>query len=175
MPIGLPPAAEDLSAAVAVLSALITPAVLILASSSLIATTSTRLGRLLERCRRLGDQIELDFRNPAASDSPSRSYLMDQLRRAVRRARYLQWAMMALYVALGAFVATSFALGIEAARGSAHPNFLVGLGFVGVSFLLSASGLLVAESRLAMATVKREMEYIGRFGAGGEPKRAAAG
>ncbi len=164
MPVGAPAAVEHISTAVAVLSAMITPAVLILASSSLIATTSARLGRILERSRKLGDQLELDIRNGGSADSPSRAYLLDQLRRAVRRARYLQWAMMALYIALGAFVATSFALGVEAARGSAHPNFLVGLGLIGVTFLLSASALLVAESQVAMATVNREMEYIGRLG-----------
>jgi len=163
MPIVPPAAAQQLSVAVAVLSAMITPAVLILASSSLIATTSTRLGRLLERSRKLGDQIEADCKQESGAGSPSRTYLLDQLRRAVRRARYLQRAMMALYGGLGAFVATSFALGVEAAQGSAHPTFLIGLGLVGVSFLLFASALLVAESRLAMSTVNREMEYIGRF------------
>lgn len=170
MPPGAPAAVEHISTAVAVLSAMITPAVLILASSSLIATTSARLGRILERSRKLGDQLELDIRNGGSADSPSRAYLLDQLRRAVRRARYLQWAMMALYIALGSFVATSFALGVEAARGSAHPNFLVGLGLIGVTFLLSASALLVAESQVAMATVNREMEYIGRLG---QPKEEA--
>lgn len=48
----------DSEAAIAVLTAMITPAVLISACGSMILSTSTRLGRVVDRVGVLSDQIE---------------------------------------------------------------------------------------------------------------------
>jgi len=47
-----------MSSAVAVLTAMITPAVLISACGSMILSTSTRLGRVVDRVRALSDKLE---------------------------------------------------------------------------------------------------------------------
>jgi hypothetical protein len=48
----------DSAAAIAVLVAMITPAVLISACGSMILSTSTRLGRVVDRVRVLSDRLE---------------------------------------------------------------------------------------------------------------------
>ena len=50
---------SDLSSALSVLSAMITPAVLILACGSLSLTTSNRLTRVIDRVRELSREIEM--------------------------------------------------------------------------------------------------------------------
>jgi hypothetical protein len=47
-----------MSSAVAVLTAMITPAVLISACGSMILSTSSRLGRVVDRVRALSDKLE---------------------------------------------------------------------------------------------------------------------
>jgi len=54
---------EVLSSALAVLTAMITPAVLISACGALILSTSTRLGRVTDRVRLLIDRFEEMMRN----------------------------------------------------------------------------------------------------------------
>jgi len=164
-PFSSPDQSEHLSSALMVVSAMITPAVLILATSSLIAATSTRLGRMLERSRKLAEDIEGLLQNPGACQHTSDKcdLLVDQLQRTVRRALLLQRAMTALYVALGAFVATSIALGVDAATGVGSATVLVVLGLIGAGLLFFSSVLLVAESRVAISAVNREMEFIGRL------------
>ena len=48
----------DTEAAIAVLTAMITPAVLISACGSMILSTSSRLGRVVDRVRSLSDRLE---------------------------------------------------------------------------------------------------------------------
>jgi hypothetical protein len=159
------PTPEQLSTALMIISAMITPAVLILGSSSLIAATSTRLGRILERTRKLAEQVEALLQRQSESEAvqDKLDLLLDQLTKTTRRARLLQRAMTSLYLALGAFVATSMALGIDAAIGAEHKAVLVTLVLLGASILFYASILLVAESRIALAAVDRELKFLGRL------------
>ena len=48
----------DTTSAIAVLTAMITPAVLISACGSMILSTSSRLGRVVDRVRSLSDRLE---------------------------------------------------------------------------------------------------------------------
>jgi hypothetical protein len=48
----------DMSLAITVLTAMITPAVLISACGSMILSTSVRLGRVVDRVRSLSDRLE---------------------------------------------------------------------------------------------------------------------
>ncbi|HYN23544.1 MAG TPA: DUF2721 domain-containing protein, partial [Pyrinomonadaceae bacterium] len=49
---------DSMSSAIAVLTAMITPAVLISACGSMILSTSGRLGRVVDRVRALSDRLE---------------------------------------------------------------------------------------------------------------------
>jgi hypothetical protein len=153
------------SDAMAVLSAMITPAVLILGTSSLIAATSARLGRLLDRIRKLVEHLEAALDRTVSDRHVAKCDLLrTQLTRSAVRAWLLQYAMTSLYLALGAFVSTSVALGIDAAFGLGHVRLLAFLGLVGVVLLLTASVLLIAESRVAILAVNHEIAFVIELG-----------
>lgn len=60
-----------MASAVAVLTAMITPAVLISACGSMILSTSSRLGRVVDRVRALSDKLE-ELAQKTADDSKER-------------------------------------------------------------------------------------------------------
>lgn len=162
------PLMENLPAALAVLSAMITPAVLILACSSLLVATSTRLGRVVDRTRKLSERFEElsvgDSPAPEALRAERVSLVFDQLNKAASRARLLQRAMTRLYLGLSVFLATSVAIGIDAATGRTYAWVVVSLGVIGVGLLFYASVLLIVESRVALAAIDSEMDFVRRLG-----------
>jgi hypothetical protein len=89
--------------------------------------------------------------------------LFNDLGRGTVRARLGQQALAQLYLGLGAFLATSIALGIVTfARFDAGWMSLL-FGAIGVVLLFSASILLIFESRIALASAYAEMDYIRRI------------
>jgi hypothetical protein len=156
---------NDLPSAITILSAMITPAMLIVACGSIILATSQRLGRSLERTRKVVLEFEEKLAAPTerALLEEERSVLFDLLRRAVHRSRLLQRAMTLLYFALSAFVATSVAIGIVAVTGKVYAWLPILLGLVGASLLFWASLLLITESRIAMKAVDEEMNFVLRL------------
>src|ERR1051326_9425227 len=90
-----------------VLSAMITPAVLILASSSLPLTTSTRSIRCIDRVRERTDELE---KLGTATDEVTerrRKHLYEQLEVNIRRARLLKRAMSRFYLGFRFFPRTA--------------------------------------------------------------------
>jgi len=160
---------EALSSALAVLTAMITPAVLISACGALILSTSTRLGRVTDRVRLLIDRFEEMMRNQEDEGvemfEERRAATFDQLDRLTTRSRLLQRSMTVFYLALGVFVATSVAIGMVAAVGQAVYSWVpVVLGLVGSCGLFYGSVLLVFEARLAQAALNAEMDFIWKLG-----------
>lgn len=145
---------------------MITPAVLILASGSLILTTSNRLSRMIDRVRELAAELGPTATSETLStpDPERRVLITDLLRRAVLRARFLQRALASLYVGLSVFVATSIAIGVVELTRFDAGWLVLGLGMLGASLLLYASMLLIVESRLAMISIFREMDFLEKRG-----------
>ena len=106
----------DSAAAIAVLTAMITPAVLISACGSMILSTSSRLGRVVDRVRSLSDRLEdMGERGEHSETATERQALIfQQLDKLTSRARLLQRCMVTFYLSLGMFVATSVAIGVVA-------------------------------------------------------------
>jgi hypothetical protein len=157
---------ENLSATLSVLSAMVTPAVLILASSSLILATSNRLTRAVERTRTISERVadlavEEESRVMLAEE---RALLFEQLGRTARRARLLTRAMTRLYMALAIFIATSVSIGVVAVTGVAYAWIALGLGFIGAILLFWASLLLILESRISLTAVFDEMKFVQALG-----------
>lgn len=151
--------------AIAVLTAMITPAVLISACGSMILSTSARLGRVVDRVRALSDRLEeMTDKVLEGSDLAERqSVIFQQLDKLTSRARVLQRCMVTFYLSLGMFVATSVAIGVVPFTGTARYNFVpVALGLAGASFLFYGSVLLILEARLALSTIHLEMDFIWR-------------
>jgi hypothetical protein len=156
---------ENLPATLSVLSAMVTPAVLILASSSLILATSNRLTRAVDRTRAIAERITDEARDEERTLLPEeRALLLEQLGRTARRAKLLTRTLTRLYMALAIFIATSVAIGVVAVTGVAYAWIALGLGFLGALLLFWSSVLLIMESRISLATVYDEMEFVQRLG-----------
>src|SRR5262245_9286298 len=155
----------DQSEAIAVLTAMITPAVLISACGSMILSTSARLGRVVDRVRLLSERLEtMAERNDRGELALERQALIfQQLDKLTSRSRILQRCMVTFYLSLGMFVATSVAIGVVAFSGTPRYNLVpVIIGLIGACFLFSGSILLILEARLALSTVHDEMDFIWR-------------
>ncbi len=155
----------DTDAAIAVLTAMITPAVLISACGSMILSTSSRLGRVVDRVRALADRLEdMSAGNERGAGQVERqASIFQQLDKLTSRARILQRCMVTFYLSLGMFVATSVAIGIVPFTGNQRYNMIpVVLGLCGACFLFYGSVLLILEARLALSTIHGEMDFIWR-------------
>lgn len=155
---------DPMSSAVAVLTAMITPAVLISACGSMILSTSSRLGRVVDRVRALSDKLEELAGKHSEETKERQGVIFAQLDKLTSRARILQRSMVAFYLATGFFVATSVAIGVVAVIQSSPRYNLVPIivGLLGACFLFYGSMLLIFEARLALSTIHAEMDFIWR-------------
>jgi hypothetical protein len=150
----------DLSGALTILSAIITPAVLILATGSLLLTTSQRLSRSMDRARKLADQLE-NLSKDSKGDEKSEEkkiIIFEQMRLAAKRAKILQRAMTDLYLTLGIFVSTSVVIGIFEALNLRILWVPIALGLSGTALLFYGSLILINESRIALSSVNKEIK-----------------
>lgn len=153
---------EALNSAVTVLTAMITPAVLVSACAGLILSTTIRLGRVADRVRALSDKLE----EIAHSDGKIEHFkerwtaIFNQLDKLTTRARILQRSIVVFYVALGVFVATSVMIGVVAISGAQYAWLPIVGGLSGACLLFYGSVTLIYEARLALGTINAEMNFI---------------
>jgi hypothetical protein len=154
------------STGLAVLTAMIAPAVLISACGTLIFSTSTRLGRVVDRVRDLSDKFEKLARDEVKDELERNRLKMifGQLDALTSRARLLQRTMTAFYVSLCIFVGTSVAIGIVSITKKSYTWFPVVLGLVGACFLFYGCFLLILEARLALGSTYKEMDFLWAMG-----------
>jgi hypothetical protein len=102
---------DNLNTTIEFLTAMITPALLISATGSLVLSTSTRLGRVVDRVRalevRLGEVIYAEDKNQVPLYEKRVAVIVDLLDKVTSRSRLLQRALGAFYYGLGFFVLTS--------------------------------------------------------------------
>ena len=93
---------QDLPTALSLLTAMITPAVLISACGTLIFSTSARLARIVDRVRELSQQIE-QLCGGALSELPTdrRTEVERQLAAHAQRSQLIQRSLTSFYLALG--------------------------------------------------------------------------
>ncbi|MEP7338841.1 MAG: DUF2721 domain-containing protein [Acidobacteriota bacterium] len=156
------------------LSAMITPAVLISACGTLIFSTSTRLARVVDRVRDLSRTIE-DLSKDEVIDFPGErvAEVERQLAIHTRRGRLIQRALTGFYISLSLFVAATVAIGFVAVLKHTFwaPNLL---GIIGTLFLFYGCVMLIAETRLALRSVNSEMAFTLLLRAKYQERRAAA-
>ena len=145
------------------LSAMITPAVLISACGTLIFSTASRLARVVDRVRALSRQLEQIY---AADEGPfvaeRRSEVERQIALQARRGRLIQRSLTTLYVSLGFFVGATVSIGLARFLGRV-PWLPAVLGIVGTLVLFYGCMLLIGETRLALRSVDMEMEHVLRL------------
>lgn len=169
---------DTLSAAVGVLTAMITPALLISASGTYILSTSNRLGRVVDRVRTITDRLDTMVHSPTTDMLEERCQMLKEQMAGLRvRATLLQRILTIFYSAAGLFMLTSVAIGLDALfdRHNSLHWLPVALGLAGASALLYGSIMLIREARMAVSSLRQEMEFFDSLMRLGGEKGTACG
>ena len=154
--------ADNLYSTQEFLIALATPALLISAVGSLVLSTSTRLGRVVDRVRdlerRLSDLIYAENKDDVPLYDKRVEVIVDLLDMATSRSRILQRALATFYYGIGFFILTSVSIAAASLLGI-YRWVPVPVGVVGIMFVFYGSILMIRETRMATATVNAEMDF----------------
>jgi hypothetical protein len=143
------------------LSAMITPALFMTATGSLIISTSNRMSRVVDRIRVLNRESDALCRGATELDflDDRLEHVADQLDRMMIRNDLIRFALTSLYLAMAMFVGTSLTMAVDALIG----NYLVALpttlAILGVSLMLAACVLLTREARVALRNNRDEIRF----------------
>ena len=153
---------QALNSTIEFLTAMITPSLLISATGSLVLSTSTRLGRVVDRVRalevRLGELIYAEDKDNVPLYEKRVEVIVDLLDKVTSRSRILQRAMAAFYYGLGFFILTSVTIAI-AGLFNIYRWLPIPVGIVGIMFLFYGSLLMLRETWMATATIRIEMDF----------------
>jgi len=145
----------------ATLTAMITPALFMTASASLIISTSNRMSRIVDRVR-----VQIDLADRIDQGLVDLDYLKERRARADEELRSLEWrsgrvrlALTQLYLALSAFVGTSLTLAVDMLLGSRIQGLPTLMAVVGVALLLVASVNLTREAHRALRSSHNEVRF----------------
>jgi hypothetical protein len=140
-------------------SAMITPAILILAAGSLVSSTLIRLGRVVDQTRALVSRGEELLR----TGNKSAVAIVDhRIERQLRRAELARNALWGYYLAIGLFLISSVVLALtQAVLTTVHwlGPLIVLLGGV---VLIIATASLVVEVGLSAGSLREEVESYRR-------------
>lgn len=151
----------ELSSTLAFLTAMITPALLISASGTLVLSTSTRLGRVIDRARelerRLRELITTEDKDEVTLYRRRLEVVFELLDKVTTRTRILQRALFVFYSSLAVFVLTSLTIGLV---GLLHQYtwLPIPVGLFGILFVFYGSILMMREALLATSTTNAEMD-----------------
>lgn len=168
---------SNLNSVIEFLTAMVTPALLISATGSLVLSTSTRLGRVVDRVRaleiRLGEMIYAEDKSEIPLYEKRVEVIVDLLDKVTSRSRLLQRAMTTFYYGLMFFILTSVMIAI-AGIFNVYRWMPIPVGIVGIIFLFYGSVLMLRETRMATATVNAEMDFTWELARKVAPKEIAS-
>ena len=146
----------------AALSAMITPALFMTATGSLIISTSNRMSRVVDRIRVLNDLGDALHRGVSDLDFVAErcSLINDQLRRLEWRGDRIRIALTMLYVAFACFVGTSLTLALSVFLNDRLPGVPTALAVAGVSMVLVSCVNLVREALEALRSNRLEIRFF---------------
>jgi hypothetical protein len=151
-----------LNSTIEFLTAMVTPTLLISATGSLVLSTSTRLGRVVDRVRdleqRLAELITTEDKDAIPLYEKRLDTVVNLLDKVTSRARILQRAMGAFYYGLGFFILTSVTIAV-AGFFNTYRWLPIPVGIIGIVFLFYGSVLMLNETRMATATINAEMDF----------------
>lgn len=169
--------ADALNTTIEFLTAMVTPALLISATGSLVLSTSTRLGRVVDRVRsleeRLSDIIYVEDKSEVPLYDKRVEVIVDLLDKVTSRSRILQRAMGAFYYGLMFFILTSVTIAIAAVFNT-YRWIPIPIGIVGIMFIFYGSVLMLLETRMATATINAEMDFTWELARKVAPKDVAS-
>jgi hypothetical protein len=140
---------------------MITPALFMTATGSLIISTSNRMSRIVDRIRQLNNEadgysrghLDLDFAEERMA------HINDQLDRQVWRSDRVRYALSFLYLALSMFVGTSLTMGVDVLTGNYVVGLPTALAIGGVSLMMVASVELAREAAAALRSNRLEIRF----------------
>jgi hypothetical protein len=143
------------------LTAMITPALFMTATGSLIISTSNRMARIVDRIHQLNlhadelsrDASRLDF----AADRLNN--VVGQLDRLAARNERIRLALTLLYMAMAMFVGTSLTTAFHVLIGTNVLAVPTTLAILGVSLLLLSSVQLTLEAHSALRGNREEIHF----------------
>jgi hypothetical protein len=143
------------SGAVATIAAMITPALLLLGSASLVASALVRMARVVDRARVLASIVhERDWdKKLGITTGQLRSWLDSH----AQRARHAERSIAYLYSAIVVFISTCLSIALDRALGGALSWLPVILAVAGTLLLLAGGAFMVAESRLSGEQISAEI------------------
>jgi hypothetical protein len=151
----------DFLTAGGILAVMITPAVLISASGTLVLSTSNRLGRVVDRIRVLADVAEKLPEDTTTEELiEKRVQIAEQVGWLSKRLGILQIAIITFYVGIGFLVTSSITVGLSASAKGLMSWVPVGFALLGAMALLFGAGTLVREARLAVYSTRHELDHI---------------
>jgi hypothetical protein len=142
------------SAAVATIAAMITPALLLLGSASLVASALMRMARVVDRAR-----ILAAIAHEATLDKIgiTKEQLRSWLESHAKRARYAERSITLLYAAIVIFISTCLSIALDRVTGESLSWLPVVLAVAGTLLLLAGGAYMVAESRLSGEQIGAEI------------------
>jgi hypothetical protein len=142
------------SAAVSTIAAMITPALLLLGSASLVASALMRMGRVVDRARVLASVAhEGSLDKFGITTDQLRSWLHSH----EQRAGYAERSITLLYAAIVVFTSTCLSIALDRALGGSLSGLPVMLAVGGTLLLLGGGAYMVAESRLSGEQISAEI------------------
>ena len=151
-----------LNSTIEFLTAMVTPTLLISATGSLVLSTSTRLGRVVDRVRDLEQRLYALITEEDKKKLPlyekRLETIVNLLDKVTTRSRILQRAMGAFYYGLGFFILTSVTIAVAGIFNTVR-WIPIPVGIIGIIFLFYGSVLMLRETRMATATVNAEMDF----------------
>jgi hypothetical protein len=142
------------SPAITIIAAMITPAVLILASASLVASALVRMARVVDRARNL---VAIAHEGTSEKLGVTAEVLRGWLEHHARRARNAEQAIALLYGAVVSFIATCLSIALDRAVSGSLAWLPVSLAILGTLLLFSGGARMVAESRLSGTQIQDEI------------------
>jgi hypothetical protein len=142
------------SAAVSTIAAMITPALLLLGSASLVASALMRMARVVDRARILSaiaHEGRLD--KVGITTDQLRSWLESH----ALRARYAERSITLLYAAIVVFISTCLSIALDRALGGSLNWLPISSAVAGTLLLLIGGAYMVAESRLSGEQIGAEI------------------
>jgi hypothetical protein len=158
---------QNLSSALQVLTAMLTPALLLSAAGNFIISTSNRLGRVVDRVRKISENMENTLKSggEAAEIAERMAAFEQQLALQSQRASLLMRALTSLYISSGLFVLTSVTIGVVAIISVKWSWIPVIFGIGGAVMMLVAAVRLVKEAHLAMDGLQEETTFLRKLAA----------
>jgi hypothetical protein len=142
------------SVAVATIAAMITPALLLLGSASLVASALMRMARVVDRARIL---VSVAHEGTTDKLGITTDQLRSWLHSHAQRAGYAERSITLLYAAIVVFISTCLSIALDRALGGSLSWLPVVLAVAGTVLLLSGGAYMVAESRLSGQQISAEI------------------